>query len=163
MACSKKAEVPQTNVVASNDFENLEGWIPSESAGSISHDKAHSGTAALKVGPGLNYSTGYSNMLGKFSEVRPKKIRVSAWGLLPTKNANPVLVTELVHPTNGTKLLWEGVFFGKDEKYGRWIKRSIDIDLPADATYATQLFVYVWNNNGTEPSYVDDIEISILE
>jgi hypothetical protein len=163
-ACSKKKpEAPQGNVVAHNDFENLEGWIPAETAGSLTQEAAHSGTTALKVGPGLNYSMSYSSMLGKFSKVRPNKIRVAAWGLLPTKNSNPVLVTELVNPTNGTKLIWEGVNFGKDQKYGRWIRRYADITLPPEATYDTQIFVYAWNNGGIEPAYVDDLEITILE
>lgn len=163
-ACSKKKkEEPQGNLVAYNDFENLEGWIPAENAGTLTQEKAHSGRTALKVGPGLDYSFGYSNLLGKFSAVRPSRIRVSAWALLPTKNANPVLVTELVNPVTSQKLLWEGVFFGKDEKYGRWIRRSVDITLPAEATYDTQLFVYAWNSKGNEPGYVDDVQIYILD
>lgn len=164
-ACSDGSSPSSSEkLLAANDFEQLAGWIGDNPAGAtLTTDKAHSGKYSVVVKPGSDYGLGYGNVLSKLSGTRPAKIAVSAWVLVPNKDAGAVLVTEIKDPATNKTLLWAGLDCGKQvKKFNEWQKVEKTIDIPAEATAASRIQIYPWRGGGGQPVYVDDVEVRLV-
>lgn len=161
----KTAEMPD-NQLASNDFESLDGWIGDNSMPSLTKEKAHSGRYSVKVDPANEFSVGYSNLLGKLSTSRLRKIKIHAWVNIPNATSQAVLVTQLTDPSSPTAstILWEGIKLSDQVKsYDKWVEVEKEIALPDKVTYANKIAVYLWRTATPGTAFIDDITITKVE
>lgn len=150
--------------LAFNDFEAVEGWASGAAVPSLTTDKAHSGTTAVVVQPGIDFSLGYNNLLGKLGDGKARKIRVRAWVLLPNAKATAVLVTQLRDEAAQKDVLWQGLPLAQATKTtNQWVQVEKEVTLPATAAYTNRVLVYLWRNDSSQPVYLDDLEISRLD
>lgn len=150
------------NVLASNDFESLDGWIGGEVGPSLTKDQAHSGVYSVKVDPKVEYSMGYANPLSRLSSSRVQKLKLHGWVFLPSDKAGAQLVTQLQNPGDPKPLLWDGMDLlseGKAKGYNKWIEFEHVIPVPEASTYNTQLKIYLWKANSAQPVYLDDLQL----
>lgn len=147
------------NRLASNDFETVEGWVGDVPFPSLTTDKAHSGKYSVRVGPGIEYSTGYSSEVGKVSPIKLTKMKVRSWVYLQG-DSPAILVTEVKNATDEKPLLWDGLELAKaTRRRNEWVKVEKEISLPADIKPTTRLKVYLWSNGSNAPVYIDDLQI----
>lgn len=156
--CSKTT-AEEKDVLTSNDFDHLDGWVGD--VPSLTRDKAHSGAYSLVVKPGLEYSLGYSNPLGRLSTTRPDKIRVGAW-VMRTGDANSAkLVIEIKDPTTGEKAFWDGIDLAKEApKLNAWQHIEHEIAVPPTVSANSRIQVYMWGAGVGQPTYLDDLTLS---
>ncbi|UOQ66037.1 hypothetical protein [Hymenobacter volaticus] len=161
----KKAEVP-ANQLAGNDFESIEGWMGDNTPNSLTKEKAHSGRYAIKVDPGVEYSMGYNNLLGKLSASRLRKIKVHAWVNLPNGKSDAVLVTSVADPNNpaAKPIVWEGLkLTDKVKSFNKWVEVEKEITLPDNVTYNNKMNVYLWRGGAPETTFLDDLIIEKVD
>lgn len=162
-ACSgdNSTAAPDKDTLMHNDFESMVGWIPDAVA--LTKDKAHSGVYSLKVDKQHEYSLGYNYLLGQLSPTRLRGIRVDAWAYAPEKNPAAQLRMAVNNAVGGTPIASEGIEFNSQVKeYGKWVKVSKEFDFPSTASYTSQLVIYLWSAGGTNPAYIDDIQVTAL-
>lgn len=160
-ACSQGSK--PAGLLTENDFEELDGWANGATNASLNKEKAHSGVYSIKVNPGLDYSMGYSNTLGKLSPARVGKLKLHFWAFVPNDKATAVVVTEVKNPGQEKSALWEGINLaeeGKSKGFNKWVEVDKELTLPADANYNSQLLVYMWRGSSTQPVYLDDVQLS---
>ncbi|NVO31604.1 carbohydrate binding domain-containing protein [Hymenobacter lapidiphilus] len=148
------------NVIARNDFEALEGWIPA--APSLTTVKAHSGRYSIKVDNGVEYALGYISPLAKVSATRLKKLDVSAWAMIMDKDATASLVVEVRNPADDTqRIFWEALDIGKEVKaVNKWVEVKRTFILPETIEPTYELRVYMWRGGASAPVFLDDIIIA---
>ncbi|MEJ7661966.1 MAG: hypothetical protein WKG07_21540 [Hymenobacter sp.] len=89
-SCGGSDATKPANLLASNDFESLDGWLGGEVGPSLTREQAHSGVYSVKVDPKVDYSMGYSNPLGRLSSSQVTKLKLHGWVFLPSNQAeNP--------------------------------------------------------------------------
>lgn len=156
--CAKNT-TDEKDVLTSNDFDHLDGWVGD--VPSLTREKAHSGAYSVVVQPGLEYSLGYSNPLGRLSITRPDKIRVSAWVMRTGDQNAAKLVTEIKDPANGNKLLWQALDLGKEvKKLNEWQHVEQVITVPPAVAATHRIMVYMWGAGAGQPTYLDDLTLS---
>ena len=159
-ACSSdtKPEVP-ANRITLNDFESLDGWMP---AVPLATEKAHSGRFSAKVEPGIEYSLGYENALGKVSATKISKLTVNGWALRTGGDAKSVIVVEIINPANpAEKVFWQSMDIrGQVKTYNTWTKVSKEFTLPATILPTHRLRVYMWLAGAKQATFLDDVEIT---
>ncbi len=161
IACGRTENKP-AGLMTSNDFEESEGWMSGAVNASLTKDKAHSGVYSVKVAPGLDYSLGYNGTLGKLSSSRLEKIKLHAWIFLPNDKATAKLVTEVKNPGQEKGVVWDGVDLverGKVDGFNKWIEVEKIVPLPKEVNSESQLLVYLWRGDSSEPVYVDDLQL----
>lgn len=159
---SEQKPTAPTKVLAFSDFENFDGWLGGPSA-ALTRGQAHSGSYSTMVGPGQEYSLGYSNELSKLSPDWPAKVTISAWVLIPNRQAAAKLVAEIQDPNgNRQNLLWEGVDLSEVvTTYNKWQHIEHTINMPIVARPTSLLKVYLWRANSNQLVYLDDLKISL--
>ena len=159
--CGNRDSAQPDNLLASNNFEQLEGWTAETPLPSLSREKAHSGNFAMRVGPGVEYANGYINTLGKLSPTRLGQIKVKAWVFVAEGNTSAVIVTQLLDAAAGSKpLLWEALPLEKaTSKRNEWVEVEKTISLPANVGPNTKLYVYLWRGASPTVAYIDDMQI----
>ncbi len=161
----KTSELPE-NQLTGNDFESLDGWIGDNVMPSLTREKAHLGRYSAKVDPNVEYSIGYSNLLGKMSASKLRKIKVHVWVNIPNAKTEAVLVTQVTDPGNPTAspLLWEGIKLSdKVTTYNKWVEVEKEITLPDNVTYANKIGVYLWRTAVPGTAFIDDLTITKIE
>lgn len=154
------------NLLLSTSFENLANWLTELQSATLTHERAHSGTTSLKVDAAHEFSLTYNNALARLHPTTPRKLKVAAWVWLPNAQAAATLVTTLADPaTPGAKpQFWDGLNLNETVKtYGQWMPVSKVITLPANASPAHRLSLYLWRTAGNQPVYLDDLTVSIVE
>ncbi|QKG53972.1 carbohydrate binding domain-containing protein [Hymenobacter sp. BRD67] len=162
-SCGDSTSTP-ANSLASNNFESVDGWMGDTPQPSLTKEKAHSGAYSVSVRPGIDYSLGYNNTLGRMSTSRPEKIKISGWVYLPSPQASAQLVTEIKDPTLPTNnvLLWNGIDLKKEvKKFNEWQQVERVITIPATAKATSTLKVYLWRADDSQPVYLDDLSLSL--
>ena len=151
--------------LAATGFEDLDGWLPPTPArATLTRARAHAGRYSTLVGPGHEFSLGYSNTLSQLAPAAwPGRLRVSAWVLVPGPRAAAQLVTEVKGAgSQGARLLWKGLDLATVVKApNRWQHVEQIVALPAAATANSRLLVYLWRASSPEPVYLDDLQISL--
>ncbi len=164
-SCDSKTEKP-ANILASNDFESLDGWTNGGANASLNKEKAHSGAFSVKTFPGLDFSMGFGNQLGKISSTRINKIKVHAWVYVPSGDATATLVVEVKNAGEDKNALWEGIGLvdeGKSKGYNKWIEVERTLTMPESINYNSQMAVYLWRTGGSLATYMDDVEITKVD
>lgn len=152
------------NLLASNDYDELEGWVPDGSMPFLTKEKAHSGAYSARVNSANEYAGGYGSLLGKMSPTRVTKLTYRAWVFVPSKDAAASIVAQVTDPATGKVLFWDGQDLSKAvKKYNEWSEVSKTISLPAEATYNSKLSVYLWRANSSQPVYLDDLQVAKAE
>lgn len=145
------------NVVAANDFESMDGWAPANP--SITREKAHSGHYSARINQAVEFSAGYTNLLGSMSSVRMQKLTVKAWGLRSGGDAKASLVVQVVNPVTGASLYWQALDVTTQvTTLNRWTEVSKTFDIPATLGPTEQMRIYLWRT-GSQAVYLDDIAL----
>ena len=164
-ACGSREDGTPANQLASNDFESVEGWAGDASPASLTKDKSHSGRYSVRVGPGVDFSMGYTNTLNLVSTIRLKKIKVHAWVWIPDRNAAASLVTQITNPADGNKaIMWQGMdLIAKAKKFSKWVEIEQEYTLPETVTANSKLYCYMWRGSSPSSVYLDDLQIFKVE
>lgn len=158
---SETASAP-ADQITKNDFESLDGWVNDPTT--LTKEKAHSGAYSIVVKPGLDYSLGYVNTLGKMSASRPEKLKITAWVFVPNAQTPAKLVAQLTDPSKQTDnvLLWQGIELNKKvKKFNEWQEIEDYITVPAGAQATSQFRAYLWRADAPQPVYLDDLNLSL--
>lgn len=161
VSCGGSSDKPK-GLLIENDFEAMDGWANGCTNASLNKEKAHSGAYSVKVNPGLDFSMGYSNQLGKLSSTSMRKVTVHAWVHVPNDKAPAVLVTEVKNPGQDKSVFWDGMDMvkeGKAKGFNKWIEVEKTYDLPESTNYNSQLLVYMWRGSSSQPVYMDDVQL----
>jgi hypothetical protein len=160
-ACSHDNETDNKDLLMHTDFDSLVGWVPE--APSLSKGQAHSGHYSLKVDKGLEFSLGYSAVLGQMSSTRLRGVHMEAWAFLPTKDSKARLGFIVKDAVGGKDLLGDGLDLQDQVKDpGKWTKISKDFTFPATASYTSQLLMFMWGPGANGPIYLDDLQLTAL-
>jgi hypothetical protein len=165
-SCADKSVDKPAGLLAENDFESIDGWTSGVNNPSLTKEQAHSGVYSVKVNPGIDFSLGYNNQLGKVSATRIHKIKLHAWVRLPNDKTSVLLVAEVKNTEEAKSLVWDGLDLLKEAQakgFDKWIEVERTFDLPESATYNSQLLVYLWRGGSTQPAYLDDLQISRVD
>lgn len=150
------------NQLAQNDFEAVEGWSGDAVSPSLTREKAHSGAYSVAVRPGVDYSMGYTNALGKMSARKPEKIKLTAWVLVPSAQVGTNLVVEVKDAGPGPALLWQGLDLKKEvKKFNEWQQIEKVILIPPAASEVSVFKTYLWRADGVQPVYLDDVTLTL--
>lgn len=145
--------------IAANDYESVIGWMPDPKT--VTRERAHSGRYAVKVDATNEYGLGYSQVLAKAVDHKPSKLRIEGWALMTDANAKARLGLQLFDLTTNRAVFGEGIDYDPTIKeYGKWVKISKDISLPANTISSQELRVFLWRAGATSPAYLDDLRIS---
>ncbi|GGF04581.1 carbohydrate binding domain-containing protein [Hymenobacter cavernae] len=164
-SCSSDDELTAgPNTITANDFESLAGWVGGDQA-TLTKTRAHSGKYALEVSNGHDFSLTYDAVLGQISPRKLKKVRLEAWAFRPNPNAKGVLGIQIVDPAQDNKpVAGDGIYLESEVKeFNKWVKVSKDITLPDNLVYTQHLRLFLWRGAGSEPNYVDDVSLTILD
>jgi ABC-type glycerol-3-phosphate transport system substrate-binding protein len=153
------------SVLMHTDFEGIDGWLPAEQNGTLTHEKAHSGKTAIKVDGTHEFSISFSKPFGQLHESRPKKVTISAWTFVPDAQAGASLVISISDPNAPNQpVLWQGIELAKESKpYGEWKEISQTITIPATVGPNNKLGIYLWRTAGSRPVYADDFKVTLAE
>lgn len=162
-ACSQNQNVNSRDNLTFNDFEHFDGWL-GNSAGALTKDQAHSGKYSTVVGPGQDYSLGYSNELGKLSPDWPAKIKISAWVLTAGPTSSRMVIEVKPGNDNRPPLVWDGIDLSKAvTTYNKWQYVESTITMPETAKPTSLLKIYLWGASTRQPVYLDDLKISLAQ
>ncbi len=155
--CTGHGASPE-EMVSQNNFESLDGWLPVPPA--LTLERAHSGRYATKVDAGIEYGQGYRTSLTTAGLAAGQQLVVSAWALRTAEQANATLVVQLIDPSTGRQVGWQGLDIAEQIKtYNRWMFIDMHFQVPADAQPQYELRVYPWRGKAAQPVYFDDIQI----
>ncbi|MDO7875080.1 hypothetical protein Q5H93_10090 [Hymenobacter sp. ASUV-10] len=162
--CSSATNQAETaNILLTNSFETVSGWLPDDQTATLTHEQAHSGRTALKVDDAHEYSLTYSKPLEYFHLTLPVKLRVTAWVLRPSAQAYASLVISVTDPAapSAPALLWQDIKLNEaGNSYGKWEKVSQVVTLPVGLQNTHKLSLYLWRTGSGAATYLDDIQVS---
>jgi len=145
--------------LASNDYESVVGWMPDPKT--LTREQAHSGRYAVKVDVANEYGMGYGQLLAKALDHKPTKMRIEGWAMMADANSKARLDFQLINLLTNKAVVYDGIAYDTVIKsYGKWVKISKDISLPATITSNLELRVFLWRAGATSPAYLDDLRIS---
>ncbi|RZK61785.1 MAG: hypothetical protein EOO59_04205 [Hymenobacter sp.] len=89
----------------------------------------------------------------------PRQLELSAWALRTSVGSTARLVVQLdTSPTDEKQLFYAALPLAeKVLTFGEWQQVKLPVALPATATGSNQLKIYLWNDKGTSPTYLDDV------
>ncbi|MBC6700481.1 carbohydrate binding domain-containing protein [Hymenobacter puniceus] len=163
-ACSgsDSAAADPAKLITANDFESVDGWMPATPA--LTREQAHSGKHSTKVDGGVEFSIGYSNMLGKLSPSRLRKIKVHAWVYLPSNKSQARLGVQVTDPATSKEIFGDGITLTDQVKeYKKWTEVSKEITFPENIAASQVLRVFLWRAAAADAAYMDDISLTIAE
>lgn len=163
--CGGSAKPDSATVLASNDYDELLGWVPQDAVPYLSREQAHSGHYSAHVGPDMEYAGGYNNSLDKLSQVRLNKLRLRAWVFLANKDSKGNLVTEISDPTTGKQQFYEAIDVASAASghYNQWTELDRTLTLPNTITAKSIIKAYLWRGPGSQPVYLDDFSLEKAE
>lgn len=146
-------------IVNKNNFETKKAhWTNN----TITSEKAHSGTFALKVDSTIEYSDNLTiHDLNKISKKAGLILKTSFWCSSSNNNANAKLIIS-VATSGGKSYIWRSVAEIKGENTNGWKQISGAVELPVINSNSDIIKIYLWNINKTE-LFIDDIEIELLQ
>lgn len=153
---------PATGVLMDNDFERSAGWGSTEQP-SLTTARAHSGRVAVLASPEIPFSYTFARTLAELSPGKmPQQLLLTGWVLRTAAGSTARLVVQVdASKTDETRIYY--AFLPVAEavpKFGEWTAVQLPISLPATATGTNSLKVYLWNDAGTSPTYLDDVALT---
>lgn len=161
-ACGRATDAPAPDAATlmASDFEQSLGWGPEQP--SLTTAQAHSGHTAVLVSPQVPFGYTFARTLDELSPGKlPQKLELTGWVLRTAAGSTAQLVVQVnASKTDETKVLYASLPLAEAvPKFGEWTAVKLPITLPAAAAGANQLKVYLWNNQGTSPTYLDDVAL----
>ncbi|MBD2766894.1 carbohydrate binding domain-containing protein [Hymenobacter sp. BT664] len=165
-ACSGPGADPnEANLLASNNFESVDGWTSGMPVPSLTKEKAHSGRYSVIVDPKVEFSLGYTNFLRALSASALKKVKVQAWILVPNRNAAANIVLQIVDSADLQRkpYFWQALdVMQQVKKDNQWVEVAQEFTLPANTAPTHMLSTYLWRR-GDQRVYMDDLRILKVE
>jgi len=142
------------------DFEQSIGWGDAD-PNSLTTEKAHSGHWSVRVKPDVPFGYTYARNLSEISKTPLTRLVLDAWVLRTAAGSTAKLVVQVnASPTDDTKVFYTA--FPVEQtvtKFGEWTAVSVPISLPTSAAGANRMKVYLWNDQSTAPTYLDDMTL----
>lgn len=164
-SCRPRDGRPETTTreLMHTGFEEVLGWAP-DMPPTLTRAKAHTGHYAIFVDARNPYSFTYRTSLGALCPGhRPRRLTLSAWVWVPSFEDDAVLVASLNNPSDPDHPLFSKyVYLNDSGAFGAWKHVSRDLDLPEGIHSNTQLVIYLWKVNATQPVYADDLQLTEL-
>ena len=147
------------------DFEQSPGWGGVEQP-ALTSVQAHSGHTATLASPQVPFSYTFARTLEELSPGKvPRQLELTGWVLRTAAGSTAQLVvqgdaskTDESRVFHATLPVAEAV-----PKFGEWTAVRLPVTLPAAATGANKLKVYLWNDKATSPTYLDDVVLRSLD
>lgn len=147
-------------VLTTANFEQSIGWGDADPA-SLTTEKAHSGKWSVRVKPDVPFGYTYSRTLGELSATPLTRMQLQGWVLRVAPGSTAKLVVQVnAGSTDETKVLYTA--FPVEQavpKFGEWTAVSVPLTLPTSAAGTNKIKVYLWNDQGTAPTYLDDVTL----
>jgi hypothetical protein len=162
VSCSdNKNEVEKDDkTIMFNNFEMIDGWVNNPS---LTNEQAHSGKYSIKVDPNIEFSMTYQKPLGQITTKRPKKIELSGWVYTASEKGSAVIGLT-INDESGKEVFGSGINLEEDLKdYKEWTLLKKEIELPGIVQPINNLKVFIWRKGATEPVYLDDLQVRVLE
>jgi hypothetical protein len=162
-ACNSAAgpAAPDAAVLMYNDFEHSAGW-GGVAQPSLTTAKAHGGRVAVLASPEVPFSYTFARTLEELSPGKvPQQLELTGWVLRTAAGSTARLVLQVdASPTDETRVFYASLPVAEAvPKFGEWTAVKLPIALPATATGTNRLKVYLWNDAGTSPTYLDDVAL----
>lgn len=164
-ACQASSDSPgrgatNANVLTSADFEQSIGWGDADLA-SLTTEKAHSGKWSVRVKPDVAFGYTYSRTLGDLSPTPLTRMVLEGWVLREAAGSTAKLVVQVnTSATDETKVFYTAFPVASAvPKFGEWTAMSVPISLPTSATGTNKIKIYLWNDQGTTATYLDDMSL----
>jgi len=145
-------------VLTSADFEQSIGWGDAD-PNSLTTEKAHSGKWSVRVKPDVPYGYTYARTLGDMSSTPLTRLVLEGQVLRVAAGSTAKLVVQVnTSPTDDTKVFYTA--FPVEQtvtKFGEWTPVSVPIALPTSAAGTNKIKVYLWNDQATAATYLDDV------
>ena len=162
-ACNPAAgpAAPDAAVLMANDFEHSAGW-GGVAQPSLTTATAHGGRVAVLASPEVPFSYTFARTLEELSPGKvPPQLELTGWVLRTAAGSTARLVVQVdASPTDETRVYYASLPVAVAvPKFGEWTAVKLPLTLPATATGANRLKVYLWNEAGTSPTYLDDVAL----
>lgn len=160
-ACGSRpdaATAADANVLLTTGFEQNIGWGGSQP--SLTTAKAHTGQVAVLASPEVPFGYTYARTLGALGlGAPPRQLELTAWVLRTAAGSTARLVVQLdTSPTDEKQVFYAALPLAEAvPAFGEWRQVRLPLDLPASAVGGNQLKIYLWNDKGTSPTYLDDV------
>ncbi|MBJ6107448.1 hypothetical protein JAO73_00385 [Hymenobacter sp. BT523] len=147
-------------VLATADFEQSIGWGDADPA-SLTTEKAHSGQWSVRVKPEAAFGYTYARQLKDLSPTPLTRLLLEGQVLRAAPGSTAKLVVQVdASPTDETKVFYAALPLEQSvPKIGEWTAVSLPITLPTSATGTNRIKIYLWNDQGTAPTYLDDLTL----
>jgi hypothetical protein len=151
-------------VLATADFEQSIGWGDADPA-SLTTEKSHSGKWSVRVKPEVAFGYTYSRALGELSPTPLTRMLLEGWVLREAAGSTAKLVVQVnTSSTDETKVFYTAFPVAPAvPKFGEWTAVTVPISLPTSATGTNRIKVYLWNDQGTAATYLDDVTLRKAE
>jgi hypothetical protein len=139
-------------------FEQNLGWGGPQP--SLTTAKAHTGQVAVLASPEVPFGYTYARTLDALGlGAPPRQLELSAWALRTAAGSTARLVVQLdASPTDEKQVFYAALPLAEAvPTFGEWRQVRLPLDLPAGALGSNQLKIYLWNDKGTSPTYLDDV------
>ena len=161
-ACQPSAPTTSddTKKLMHNGFEESVGW-GGAAEGSLTDGKAHSGHWSVLVNPQVNFGFTYERTLGRMAPQLPHKLRLQGWALRANSGSNAKLVVQVnASPTDTAKVFYGALPLADAvREFDKWTAVSYPFSLPATAAAGNVIKIYLWRDQATSPTYLDDVEL----
>jgi len=160
-ACGSKADTAAAADAATlltTGFEQNIGWGGPQP--SLTTAKAHTGQVAMLASPEVPFSYTYARPLDALGlGAAPRQLELSAWALRTAAGSTARLVVQLdTSPTDEKQVFYAALPLAEAvPTFGEWRQVRLPLALPAGAVGSNQLKIYLWNDKGTSPTYLDDV------
>jgi len=158
-ACGSKADTAaDAATLLTTGFEQNIGWGGPQP--SLTTAKAHTGQVAVLTSPEVPFSYTYARPLDALGlGAAPRQLELSAWALRTAAGSTARLVVQLdTSPTDEKQVFYAALPLAEAvPSFGEWRQVRLPLALPASAVGSNQLKIYLWNDKGTSPTYLDDV------
>lgn len=92
----------------------------------------------------------------------PRQLELTAWVLRTAAGSTASLVVQVdASKTDETRVFYTTLPVARAvSRFGEWTAVRLPFTLPATAAGPNRLKVYLWNDAGTSPTYVDDVGLA---
>jgi hypothetical protein len=161
-ACQPKpsATADDAKTLMRNGFEENVGW-GGTTEGSLTDGKAHTGHWSVLVSPEVNFGFTYERILGRLAPQLPHKLRLEGWALRANSGSNAKLVVQVNTSATDTAKVFYGALplAGAVREFDKWTAVSYPFSLPSTAAAGNVIKIYLWRDQATAPTYLDDIAL----
>lgn len=164
LVCCKPGMPPETAVSSAllfNDFESSVGWSDVQE-GSLTTEKAHSGHWSMQTNATIPFSFTYVRQLGRLDPALTRSYELRGWALRASAGSTGRLVVQISKSATDTAKVFYGTLdVGTVVKsLNQWEPVALPVVLPASAAADNLVKVYLWNDQGTAATYVDDLQLT---